>query len=176
MAQPLLSIRTFNDELPPSARADGGSRWIYLVGQLLRRPASRWWDDVRTEDRIENRDDILEAAMMDARDELVRRQARDPRKWTWGHLHKLQLQSELFTGNPIGRALFNRDGAGAPGGTGAINATAWDARSGYAVTTGPVLRMVVDLGLDQIDRCGSIWRGSRGTPLPRSTSTNAPPG
>ncbi len=148
-----LLIRTFNDELPPSARADGGSRWIYLVGQLLRRPASRWWDDVRTEDRIENRDDILEAAMMDARDELVRRQARDPRKWTWGHLHKLQLQSRLFTGNPIGRALFNRDGAGAPGGTGAINATAWDARSGYAVTTGPVLRMVVDLG--RPDR--SLW-------------------
>ncbi len=144
---------TFDDELPASARPDGGSRWMFVMTQLLRQPASRWWDDVDTPDRVENRDDILAQAMLDARDEMVRRQARDPQDWTWGHLHRLRLSSQVFGSSRIGRMVFDRSEAGAPGSSAAVNATAWDARAGYAVTTGPVFRMVVDLA--QPDR--SRW-------------------
>lgn len=140
-----LLVDTFDDQLPAAASPDGGSRWQYVVSQLLNRPDDRWWDNLETKDVIETRDDILRQALEEARDELVRRQSRDPHKWTWGHLHRLRLTSKVFGGNVVGRMLFGRQGTGAPGGVGAVNATAWDARYGYAVTTAPVMRMVVDM-------------------------------
>ncbi|MDQ6642352.1 MAG: penicillin acylase family protein, partial [Actinomycetota bacterium] len=149
----VLSL-TFHDQLPRSQWPDGSSRWMYLTSQLLQQPDSRWWDDVRTRGVVENRDTILALAMRDARDEMVRRQSRDPAKWTWGHLHTLDLHRPVFdeTG-ALSRALFDRVGRGASGGSGAVDATSWDARSGYTVTTAPAMRMVVDLG--DLDR--SRW-------------------
>ncbi len=68
---------TFHDELPEKAWPDGGDRWFGVVEQLLGDPAGPWWDDVET-DGIESRDDLLRQALMDARDEMTRRQALDP--------------------------------------------------------------------------------------------------
>jgi penicillin amidase len=125
-----------------------------MMTQLLQQPDSPWWDDVDTSDVVENRDVILGKAMQEARDELVRLQSRDPKRWTWGHLHQLQLNRPTFSnGSWMVSALFDRNGHGAPGGTGAVNATAWDPRAGYTVTNAPAMRMVVDLG--DLDR--SQW-------------------
>jgi penicillin amidase len=145
---------TFHDQLPQSLWPDGGSRWMYVMSRLLQQPDSPWWDDVTTDDTIENRDVILARAMQEARDELVRRQSRDPADWTWGHLHQLHLDRPTFSnGNPLVRLLFDRQGQETSGGEGAVDATAWDARSDYTVTSAPAMRMVVDLG--HLDR--SRW-------------------
>jgi penicillin amidase len=149
----VLSL-TFHDQLRESLWPDGSSRWMFVMSQLLQQPDSPWWDDVNTDDVVENRDSILTRAMEDARDELVRRQSRDPAKWTWGHLHRLDLDRPLFTdSSPLARALFDRDGRAAGGGSGAVDATSWDPRVDYAVTNAPAMRMVVDLG--DLDR--SRW-------------------
>ncbi|MEP6815137.1 MAG: penicillin acylase family protein [Marmoricola sp.] len=145
---------TFHDQIPESLWPDGGSRWMFVMTQLLQQPDSPWWDVVGTHDVVENRDAILSKAMEDARDELVRRQSRDPAKWTWGHLHQLDLDRPMFTNTGLlARALFDRDGQGASGGSGAVDATSWDPRVDYAVTNAPAMRMVVDLG--DLDR--SRW-------------------
>ena len=145
---------TFHDQLRESLWPDGSSRWMAVMTRLLRHPDSPWWDDVDTSDVVENRDVILGKAMQEARDELVRLQSRDPKRWTWGHLHQLRLDRPTFSsGSWMAGALFDRHGHGAPGGTGAVNATAWDPRAGYAVTSAPAMRMVVDLG--DLDR--SRW-------------------
>ena len=93
---------TFHDELKESAWPDGGGRWFEVMRRLLADPTSHWWDDVNTDGVIETRDDILQQAMADARDELVRRQARRAVDWTWGHQHRLDLQNQTLGQSDIG--------------------------------------------------------------------------
>ncbi|CAB4723092.1 MAG: penicillin acylase family protein [Actinobacteria bacterium] len=139
---------TFHDELSEDVWPDGGQRWYAVVTRLLDEPADPWWDDVTTEDVTERRDDILRSALLAARDELTRRQAHDADKWTWGHLHRLDLRSPTLGESGIGPVewLVNRDGWQVGGGTSAVDASSWDAASdSYDVTTAPSMRMVVSL-------------------------------
>ena len=118
-----------------------------VVTDLLDEPDDPWWDDVVTEE-VESRDDTLARAMLEARDELVRRQARDAESWTWGHLHRLDLRSATLGESGIGpvEALLNRDDWGVGGGSAIVDATSWDAAEGYAVTAAPSMRLVTSPG------------------------------
>jgi penicillin amidase len=142
----LLSA-TFHDQLPREVWPDGGSRWFEVMRGLLRDPRSHWWDNVRTEDEQETRDDVLAAAMQQARYEITRRQARDPRLWTWGHLHRLTLRHEPLGSSGIApvEMLFNRGPFELAGGDSVVNATGWTATQGYTVDWVPSMRMVVSL-------------------------------
>jgi penicillin amidase len=147
---------TFHDELKESVWPDGGGRWFEVMRRLLKQPNSPWWDDVNTDGVIETRDDILLQAMSDARDELVRRQARRAVDWTWGHQHRLNLENQSLGQSDVGvvRWLFNRGGYQVGGGSEVVDATRWDAASGdYDVTSAPSMRMVVSLA--DLDR--SRW-------------------
>ncbi len=138
---------TFHDELPKDLWPDGGDRWFAVVSHLLANPRDPWWDDVST-DRVETRDDILRRAMQDARDELTRREDVDPRRWTWGHLHRLDLHQPALGESGIGPVewLVNRGPWEVGGGSAAVDATSWDAASSYDVTSAPSMRMLVSLG------------------------------
>jgi len=139
---------TFHDELKRSVWPDGGGRWYEVMRRLLAQPDNPWWDDVTTDGVIENRDDILAEAMAEARDELVRLQARRAVDWTWGHQHQLDLENQTVgqSGSGLVRALFNRGGYQVGGGGEIVDATRWDAASdSYRVTTAPSMRMVVSL-------------------------------
>src|SRR5690606_6205131 len=113
---------------------------------LLDEPAGPWWDDVDT-DLVERRDDIIRQALIDARDDLTRRQARDPERWTWGHVHRMDLRSSTLGESGIGpvERLVNRNGWEVGGGSAIVDATGWDAVEGYEVTSAPSMRMVVSL-------------------------------
>lgn len=138
---------TFHDELPEDLWPDGGQRWYAVVARLLEHPGDPWWDDATTDDVVEDRDTILDAALREARDELTRRQARDADAWTWGRLHRLELRQPTLGESGIGpvERLVNRGGWEVGGGAGAVDATSWDAAEGYEVTSAPSMRMVVDL-------------------------------
>ena len=138
---------TFHDELPKDRWPDGGERWFNVVRTILDKPASHWWDNTDTAVIQETRDEILAQAMRDARDELTRKQSRDPSAWSWGKAHKLTLVNQTLGDSGIGavNAIFNRGPYGVGGGGGLIDATAWDAKDGYEVTAVPSMRMVVDL-------------------------------
>ncbi|MGB0102057.1 MAG: penicillin acylase family protein [Nocardioides sp.] len=143
----LLAL-TFHDDLPVEIWPDGGDRWFAVVTDLLADPDSAWWDDQRTEGVDETRDDILGQALLDARDELTRRQALDPGDWTWGHLHRLDLRSPTLGESGIGAVerLVNRGGWEVAGGSSTVDAAAWDAAEGYGVVSAPSMRMVVSPG------------------------------
>ncbi len=138
---------TFHDDLREDIWPNGGDRWFAVVSDLLRDPAGPWWDDQQTDDVRESRDDILRQAMLDARDELTRREALDPDEWTWGHLHQLDLHHSTLGESGVGalERLFNRNGIGVGGGSSIVDATSWDAAEGYGVTAAPSMRMVVSL-------------------------------
>jgi penicillin amidase len=146
---------TFHDQLPESLWPDGGQRWLAVVANLLRQPDSQWWDDATTDGVIEDRDMIIAQAMRDARDELTNRLSVHPNGWSWGRLHHLDLDSQVFGQSGVGlvRWIFNRGPFQVGGGDAIVDATSWDATKGYDVTSAPSMRMVVDL--DDLDR--SRW-------------------
>ncbi len=142
-----LLAQTFHDELPEEQWPDGGQRWMAVVTRLLDEPRNAWWDDVRTDEVVEDRGDVLREAMARARDDLTSRISPDPGEWTWGALHRLELRSSTLGESGIGAVerLFNRGGWAAGGGGAVVDATSWDAAEGYDVVTAPSMRMVVDL-------------------------------
>jgi penicillin amidase len=151
---------TFRDEMPPDLWPTGGDRWYAVVSQLLQQPDSRWWDDTTTKDRVETRDDILLAAMTNARKELTSLTARDTSAWQWGKLHRVTLRNQTLgtSGVDAVERLFNRGDYPVDGGPAVVNAMAYDDTLGYGVTQGPTMRMLVDLG--NLD--GSRWVNQSG--------------
>ncbi|QYJ02823.1 penicillin acylase family protein [Nocardioides panacisoli] len=149
-----LLERTFHDELPEGLRPDGGQRWYAVVSNLLRDADAPWWDDVSTPS-VEGRDQVIADAMRAARDELTARLSPNVDEWEWGQLHELDLRSATLgeSGVDLVERMFNRGGWEVGGGTSLVNALAWDAAEGFEVTTGPSMRMVVDL--DDLD--ASRW-------------------
>jgi len=143
-----LLTRTFDDEIQHQDYfPDGGDRWLEVMRTILDEQDSPWWDDVRTADVVENRDTILSAAVDDAITELSDLQGSDPSRWTWGKLHTLTLRNETFGKSGIGPIewLFNRGPIQTSGGLDVLNATGWDARTGYEVDWVPSMRMAIDL-------------------------------
>jgi penicillin G amidase len=139
---------TFRDELPQELWPAGGDRWYAVLTMLMKQTQNPWWDDVTTKDKIETRDDILLAAMINARKEITSLMARDTDQWQWGKLHKVRLQNPTLGSSGIKPVedLFNRGDYQVGGGPAVVNAMAYDDRTGYAVTDGPAMRMLIDLG------------------------------
>lgn len=139
---------TFGDQLRPRLRPDGGPRWQTFVRRLLREPNSPWWDDVSTEDVVEDRDTILSLAIRRARDELTRDVARDPDRWDWGDLQRMPLPDGPLRPRDLGllSRLVDRGPYGVGGGAGTASGTTSDLADGYDVVRAPALRFVVDLG------------------------------
>ncbi len=152
---------TFNDDLPAGLPATGSSQHWLAVERLLGKPQSAWWDDRSTPGVIENRDAVLERAMVEARLELTRSMGKDPDDWEWGDLHGVTFEHAVLGGpgipGPV-RSLVNSGPHPVGGGSSTVNAMAWDASEGYAVTAAPSMRMVVDLG--DLDR--SRWVNQTG--------------
>ncbi len=157
----------FWDDLPEEMRPDGGSRWLVVVRDMLERPDDRFWDDRSTLNVVESRDEILTQALVSARRDLTVELSKDPSDWRWGDLHTLRLKHPVLGGDSVPapvRALFNPSPVKMSGTSSVVNATGWDAGTGsFAVTTGPSMRMVVDMG----DLDASTWvtaTGSSGHP------------
>jgi penicillin amidase len=138
---------TFHDDLPEAAWPQGGGRWMLAVEGLLRDPDNPYWDDRTTDDEVERRDDVLRSAMLQAREELTRIEASDRDDWDWGHLHQLDLVHQTLGTSGVAPLewLLNRGDWKSGGGGSLVNATAWDARTGYTVTAAPSMRMVVSV-------------------------------
>ena len=139
----------------------GGDRWNAVLTKLLDDPNNAWWDDENTKGIVEKRDDILRAAMTDARKELTSLMSRDTPGWQWGKLHRVTLRHQTLGSSGIGpiERLFNRGDWPVGGGPAVVNAMAFDDTRGYRVTAGPTMRMVVDLD----DPDNSRWINQSGT-------------
>jgi penicillin amidase len=135
---------TFLDEMPLELWPGGGSRGMTVVGALLSRPASPWWDNQKTA-VAEDRDAILRQAFEEAIEELERRFGADPAGWSWGALHTVTFRNATMGRLPVVGGFFNRGPYPASGGSAAVNATSWRSAEGYEVVALPSMRMVVDL-------------------------------
>jgi penicillin G amidase len=140
-----------------SAQPDGGGRWIEVVRGLLDEPDSEWWKTrgAQREPGATGRDELLADALKDARWELTSKLGKDIDTWSWGRLHRLMLKNQTLGTEGPGwvQRLLNRGPWNLGGGEAAVNATGWNAASGYDVIWVPSMRMVVNL--DDLDE--SSW-------------------
>jgi penicillin G amidase len=149
--------QTFADELPEGAELTGSSRSVELIRRIIDEPSSPWWDDQSTPQVVEGRDEILSDALVHARRELTAQLGSDIDSWRWGTLHRADLRHLVLGGDQLPTPItwfMNPDALPVPGGSSVVDATSWNAASGsYTVTSGPSMRMVVDLS----DLDSSTW-------------------
>ncbi|GAA4421331.1 penicillin acylase family protein [Georgenia halophila] len=160
---------TFADDLPTGQSADGGARWLLVVERLLEDQQNPWWDDRTTVNVVEGRDEILRQALVTARQELTNTMGKDPASWEWGKLHQYAPTHPVLGGDTLPAPvqwMFNPTPVEVPGGTSVVNATSFSTsavdelgRPDFTVTTGPSMRMVVDMA----DLDASTWVTSTGT-------------
>jgi penicillin amidase len=113
----------FDDELGPLAREYvGSSASLQAMIGLLEQPNATWWDDSRTPDVKETRDEIVARALDEAGAEL-RAAYGDPASWTWGRLHQATFEEATLGTSGIGPLewYFNKGPYAAPGAAGAVN-------------------------------------------------------
>ncbi|MFF3323156.1 penicillin acylase family protein [Streptomyces sp. NPDC002889] len=133
-----------------TAQPDGGDRWYEVVRRILKDENNEWWSSPkrRTEPATETRDELLGRAMDDARWELTAELGKDASSWSWGRLHQLTLKNQTLGTEGPGFLQFvlNRGPWNLGGGEAAVNATGWNAASGYGVVWVPSMRMVLNVG------------------------------
>ncbi|MGO1440219.1 MAG: penicillin acylase family protein [Brevibacterium yomogidense] len=131
---------------------DDQSRFAVFLAEQAADADSPWWGG--------GRDELLQQAAVDAHTELVDLQGSDPDDWNWGELHALPLTHQSFGTSGIApvEVLFNRGPYETGGGSGVVNATGWDLDDGFATTTVPSFRMVLDVG----DWDASTWQNLTG--------------
>ncbi|HLS65127.1 MAG TPA: penicillin acylase family protein, partial [Ruania sp.] len=69
---------TFWDQVPQAERPSGNSRSIAVLAELLEDEDSPWWDDRATLNVVEQRDEILEQALEEARAQLTVTLGKEP--------------------------------------------------------------------------------------------------
>lgn len=154
---------TFWDQVPQAQRPSGNSRTIAVVAELLEDEDSPWWDDRATLNVVEQRDEILAQALVDARAQLTVSLGMEPTDWSWGRLHELTPTHAVLGGEGVPGFVadyVNLPSAELGGGPSIVNATGWSAAAwdedGYpefSVNWVPSMRMVVDTA----DLDASTW-------------------
>lgn len=154
----LLAL-TFHDELPREQWPDGSNRWKIVTRWLLAHPQDKWWDNLATPDVVENRDDILNQSMAEARNELTRLRARDVGEWNWSSLHEVTLRNPTLDGRLFERGPIELTGSGET-----RESTGWDAAEGFTTTWAPAARLVMTVADPDASRW-SVSTGSSGHPF-----------
>ncbi len=127
----------------------GGDRLAWATRLLMDQPEHPWWDDTRTTDVVETRDDILARALQEALDAMTAAAGTDRTAWRWGDLH-----TATFVSSPLGLSgigfvenLVNAGPVPVSGSWDTVNRTNWVTSDPYAVR-GAIssMRMIVDFG------------------------------
>jgi penicillin amidase len=137
-----------NDQAEDIFEGGGGNQLMWMVHQLLKQPENAWWDDTRTPDVTETRDDILTRSFREAVDQITADHGAERGGWRWGDIH-----TATFISNPLGLSgidlieqMVNRGPFPTAGGSAIVNATNWNfSEGGFEVSSLPSMRFIADL-------------------------------
>jgi penicillin amidase len=144
-----LFNETYDDQLPEDLQPSGSSIESDSVYLLLDDEDNPWWDDIRTANVVELRDEILKRAFAMAYEEGVDLLGEDFDQWRWGDLHTITYRNATLGNSGIGiiEGLCNRGPFSTSGSDDdVIQKTCWSANQPFEVTCIPAIRQVVDLG------------------------------
>ncbi|MBN1945356.1 MAG: penicillin acylase family protein [Bradymonadales bacterium] len=148
----------FGDELAQAGITSNRVTTNYLVRALLNaleQPESMQsgvalWDDLSTTDQVENRDQILVAALNQAAEFLTTTLGASAEHWLWGRIHTLTLRSDLF--DTAGMPLFNYGPFANDGGIYTVDVAEPVGTDGnYFYRHGAVLRMVTEISGEGVE-------------------------
>ena len=146
-----LLQETYKDEMGEELYHD----WVLLVNvplrvttSLLQKGTSSWFDDVRTADTVETRDDIVRRSFREAGEDLRRRFGGDTKLWRWGELHTVTLSHPFGLRKPLDR-IFNIGPYPIGGGSTSLISCEYSFNAPFSVTVGPSFRQVFDLANSQ---------------------------
>lgn len=146
-----LADRTWDELMQNGKRVATPSTAV--LAELMTQPANAWWDDRRTTDVIEDRDDILAESLVAAYKVVVsERGAPDSGGWRWDRIRFANIYHLLHI------PAFSALRIPVPGGVGTLTPS-----SGNGVF-GPSWRMVVEMGPD-VHAWGTFPGGQSGNPL-----------
>ncbi len=143
-----LDQNALNDDLPERYQVSGGSKDFETMRHLIQAPDDFFWDDKTTTDKVETRDDIYIASLVETVEQLEKEYGKDTSKWPrWGELHTATFRNGTLgeSGISLIEDLFNRGPFETGGGQSLVNATGWDVGAGFEVDWLPSMRMIVDL-------------------------------
>ncbi len=142
-----LAEETFKDQYPDALVKGGRSRLRNALFYLLKDPENPWWDDIRTPDVRETRDDILVRAFKKGYKAGVERLGKEYASWEWGDVHQAEFRNQTLGESGIKpiENIFNRGPVPTAGGTVQVNHAGWDVEEPFKVNHISSMRQVIDL-------------------------------
>jgi penicillin amidase len=142
-----FALLVYSDELGDDLAHDMLDNWYFWQERLQKmvlENTSSWFDNVKTADKRETRDELIHQAALNAGKSLASTLGKDPAKWLWGKVHVQEFVS------PIRPSGFGKDflGGGSHPATGSgvtLYRGMYDFSKPYKVTVSASLRMVADL-------------------------------
>jgi penicillin amidase len=102
----------------------------------------RWFDRADTQG-VEDRDAILRSAFEKAVRELREQLGGEPKSWSWGRLHTLELQHPVGRASRLLRPYFNRGPFAVPGSSATVNKMEYE-EADFRVLHGASMRQITD--------------------------------
>ena len=126
---------------------DDNSRLMNTMLQVMKAPHDPLWDDPRTLDVRESRDDVLAAALVQGARKGIEAQGRDMKRWRWGAVHTATFRNQTFGKSGIGliERIFNRGPVPVGGGMQQVISNDWSLAEPFNVSIISSMRQVIDL-------------------------------
>lgn len=142
----LMMENTLKDEVGEEMWAKGlGQEYLYYIPDLaltrmIDDPGNRLYDDQATPEVRENQADIILKSMDQTISYLVQHLGEDTAKWQWGLVHQMHFK------HPLGEKLsfLNLSPIATNGSHHTINSGFWTPKHPFEMTSGGVIRMMVD--------------------------------
>jgi penicillin G amidase len=143
-----FALLVFEDELGENLARTMLDNWYFWVERLqamVLEGSSPWFDNVKTVGVIESRDDLFYEAALRAGEKLSASLGKDPARWLWGKIHRMEFFSPIRR-KGIGKGLLGAGSHVAPGSGETLYRGMYGFNEPFDVTVSASLRMVVDLG------------------------------
>jgi penicillin amidase len=147
-----LFTRIFTDQIPPEVwegpwRAAYGPHLLARLNLLVDEPDNIWWDDTRTPEVRETRDDIMARALSAAYETLIEEYGENTARWEWGRVHTVSFMNETLGRSGVGfvERMFNRGPVAVAGGLSVLFRNEFDVLEPFSVHHTASLRMIADL-------------------------------
>jgi penicillin amidase len=144
-----LAEAVYRDQLhaeswPPSSQ----HRLFNSMYYLLQDPDNIWWDNRTSEDRIEDRDEILRRSFILGMRTAADRLGDDFSSWRWGRVHTVEFRNQTLGESGIGviERIFNRGPFPLRAGATQVFQAGWSYDDPFIVTVIPSMRQIIDIG------------------------------
>jgi penicillin amidase len=136
-----------------------------FTAELLKDSKSIWWDDVRTKDVVESREDIMRSSWEASIETLQQERGEDMENWKWKNVHQL-THEHVMKDVPVLGSWLNVGPFEINGGNEVINNQLYQLNDSgiYSVTAGPSSRRIIDFS-DIENSMGMVPTGQSGNPF-----------